>query len=140
VDCIFCRIARAEAEASIVFEGDLVLAFLDVRAFHPGHALVIPRRHVTDIYALDETALAGALLGAVALVARAVRDALAPDGVNVWQSTGSAAGQEVPHLHLHVMPRYEGDGLLRIYPARPEYPDRVELDAVAARLRAAMPS
>jgi histidine triad (HIT) family protein len=82
--------------------------------------------------------LSGELLSAVATVARAVRDAMTPGGVNIWQSTGEAAGQEVPHLHLHVLPRHVGDNLLRVYPSKPGYPPRGELDALAGRLREAI--
>jgi histidine triad (HIT) family protein len=137
-ECIFCRIAAGEAEASIVFESDAVVAFMDVRAFHPGHTLVVPRRHVPDIMALDDDALAGALLSIVARVARAVQATFAASGISVWQSNGPAAGQEVLHLHIHVVPRYENDGLLRVYPSKPDYPSRSELDAHALTLRAAI--
>jgi histidine triad (HIT) family protein len=134
--CIFCEIVAGEAASSVVLENDLVLAFLDLRQFHPGHTLVIPRVHVQDIYGLDDGVLGGALMAAVARVARRLRDVLKPEGLNVWQSTGVAAGQEVPHVHFHVLPRYVGDGLLQVYPSKPGYPPRTELDALAARLRA----
>jgi histidine triad (HIT) family protein len=64
-----------------------------------------------------------------------VRDAFGPDGINIWQSNGEAAGQEVFHLHLHVLPRRLNDGLLRFYPSRPGYPSRAELDDQAALIR-----
>lgn len=137
-DCIFCRIVAGDAESSIVYESDLVLAFLDLRQFHPGHTLVIPKRHMQDIYDLQDGAAAEALITAVAVVARSVRDVLNPDGLNVWQSTGAAAGQEVPHLHLHVLPRHADDGLLRVYPSKPGYPPRDQLDAIALRLKSAI--
>ena len=137
-DCIFCRIGRHESEASFVLEEQYVVAFLDVRAFHPGHTLVVPRQHLADIYALRDDTIALALMSAIARVSRAVRKAFAADGLNVWQSNGVAAGQEVPHVHFHVMPRFDGDGLLRVYPSRTQHPDRAELDANAARLRDAL--
>ena len=71
-------------------------------------------------------------------MSRAVRDAFAPDGINVWQSNGAAAGQEVFHLHFHVMPRRIGDGLLRVYQGIVEHVRREELDRQAAAIRAAM--
>lgn len=137
-ECIFCRIAARDAEASVVFESDAVLAFMDVRAFHPGHTLVIPRRHIADIRALGHHELAGELLLTVARVSRAVQASFAAGGISVWQSNGAAAGQEVPHLHLHVVPRYEGDRLLRVYPSRPDYPERSALDEHAQRIRDAL--
>jgi histidine triad (HIT) family protein len=137
-DCIFCRIAAHDAEASVVFDDAQVMAFMDVRAFHPGHTLVIPKRHVDDITGLDDQTLAGALMLAVASVARGVQRAFATEGITVWQSNGAAAGQEVFHVHFHVMPRYAGDGLLRVYPSRPDYPDRSGLDEHAQRIRQSM--
>lgn len=121
-----------------MLDSERVVAFMDLRAFHPGHTLIIPRAHIPDILALDDAALAGELTAAVADVARAVQRAFAAEGISVWQSNGAAAGQEVPHLHFHVVPRYGGDGLLKVYPSRPDYPTRADLDAYAARLREAM--
>ncbi len=74
----------------------------------------------------------------VVLVTGAVRRGFAPDGINIWQSNGVAAGQEVFHVHLHVFPRRAGDDHLRIYPQAPPTPARAELDRLAARLRAAL--
>ena len=135
-DCIFCRIVAGEAEASIAYEDDATMAFMDVGQFHPGHTLVVPKRHIPDILALDE-ATGSALMAAIARVARAVRAAFAPDGINVWQSSGAAAGQEVFHLHFHVLPRWAGDGLLQFRPPR-KRPARAELDGQAAKIRGAL--
>jgi histidine triad (HIT) family protein len=136
--CIFCRIAAGNAEASIVLDGEHIVAFMDVRAFSPGHTLIIPRRHVPDVLALDDPAVAQALMLGVASVARAVQAAFASDGLSVWQSNGKAAGQEVFHLHIHVVPRFEGDGLLKVYPSRPDQPSRNDLEEHARFIRAAM--
>jgi histidine triad (HIT) family protein len=105
--------------------------------FHPGHVLVIPRRHVPDVRAVDD-ALAAALMAAVARAERAVDRAFPGDGLSVWHSAGPGAHQEVPHLHVHVHPRRLGDGMLRGYPAAPALPGRATLDAWAARLREAL--
>jgi histidine triad (HIT) family protein len=137
-DCIFCRIASRAAEASIVLDEPHVVAFMDVRAFHPGHTLIIPRAHVPDLLALDDVKAAQSLMLAAARVARAAKAVFAADGISVWQSNGAASGQEVFHLHLHVVPRYEGDGLLKVYPSRAEQPPRPELDAHASRIRDAL--
>lgn len=136
-DCIFCQIAAGEAEASIAYEDDTTVAFLDLRQVSGGHTLVIPRRHIADIYDLDDVTGA-ALIAAVSRVARAVNTAFAPDGINVWQSNGEAAGQEVFHLHFHVVPRDAGDGLLRVYPSSPNHPSRADLDAQAEKIRAVL--
>lgn len=135
--CIFCEIVRGEAEASVAYEDEATLAFMDLRQFHPGHTLVVPKRHIVDIYELDD-ATGTALMSSVARVARGVRAALEPEGLNVWQSNGAAGGQEVFHLHFHVLPRWSGDGLLRIYPRRPDYPTRATLDETAGMIRAAL--
>ena len=71
-------------------------------------------------------------------IACAVREVFAPDGLNLWQSNGAAGGQEVPHVHVHVMPRWAGDGLLRIYPGHVGWADRDALDRQAARIRRAI--
>ena len=110
------------------------MAFMDLRQENPGHVLVIPRTHIADILELDDRTGA-ALMGGTTRVARAMERAFAPDGINVWQSTGEAAGQEVFHLHLHVMPRRFGDRLFRPYPELPPPTPRNTLEALAAEVR-----
>ena len=132
--CVFCRIA-ADPRASIrVWEDAGVLAFMDQRQANPGHVLVIPKEHCPDIYSLPAGGEA-ALMGAMARVARAVRDAFEPHGMNIWQSNGAAAGQEIFHLHFHIHPRWEGDGLGGVYKVKPPTPPEDELEAMARRIR-----
>ena len=133
-ECIFCSIVQGSAEASIVYEDAHAMAVVDVRQFHPGHVLVIPRRHTPDIRALDPNDT-GSLMVALAIVARAVDAAFRPDGLSVWHSVGQAAGQEIPHLHFHVHPRAFGDDLLRVYPSPPDEPSRGVLEDVASQIR-----
>lgn len=136
--CLFCRIVAREAETSIVCEDDATLGFMDLRQFSAGHTLVVPKAHIPDIFALDE-ATGGALMATVTRVARAVRAAFSAEGISVWQSNGAGAGQEVPHLHVHVVPRTTGDGMLRVYPRRlANGPARIALDEQAAAIRAAL--
>ncbi len=135
-DCIFCRIVAGEAEASVADEDEVTMAFMDLRQFHPGHTLIVPKQHIADIFALDD-ATGAALMTTVARVSRAVRKTFRPDGINVWQSNG-APWQEVFHIHFHVLPRWKGDGLLRFTPPSRNRPDRAELDEQAKRIRAAM--
>jgi len=135
--CAFCDIVTGRQRTSLVFQDADTLAFLDLRQFHPGHTLVIPREHVRDIRAVDDkTALA--LVATVAYVARAVATVFPADGLSVWHSAGEGAGQEVPYLHFHVHPRRIGDDVLRVYPAAPPLPPRKDLDAWASRLRQAL--
>jgi histidine triad (HIT) family protein len=136
--CVFCSIAEGRHPASLVFQDAESLAFLDLRQFHPGHVLVIPRRHVPDIREID-TATAQAVAATVVRVARAVASVFPSDGLSVWHSAGEGTDQEVPHLHFHVHPRHTGDDLLRVYPARPSSPTRDVLDEWASRLQRALP-
>lgn len=135
--CAFCDIVAGLRPTSLVFEDAETLAFVDLRQFHPGHTLVIPRRHVRDIRAADAST-AQAVMATVVRVARAVAAVFPGDGLSVWHSAGEGAGQEVPHLHFHVHPRRVGDGLLHVYPGAPPAPGRSGLDALAARLRHAL--
>jgi histidine triad (HIT) family protein len=135
--CIFCDIVSGARQASVVYEDDATLAFMDLRQPLPGHVLVIPRQHVELIYELDDES-AARLFQTVVRVARAVRASLRPTGMNVSQSNGPAAGQEVPHLHMHLWPREMGDGLLRFYTERPGNSGRDSLDDLAARIRAGL--
>ena len=133
--CVFCEIAQGVAPASIVCEDHLVMAIVDLRQFHPGHTIVIPRQHFHDVRELDDTTGA-ALMAMVSRVTRAVSSAFPNLGLSLWHSIGEAAFQEVPHLHIHVHPRLVGDDMLRIYPERLSNTDRSALDSHAAALRA----
>lgn len=133
--CVFCGIVSGTQRASIVFEDPLTLAFMDLRQFHAGHALVIPRLHLHDIRGLDPE-MGAALMTSVARITRAVAAAFPNQGLSVWHSIGEAADQEVPHLHFHVHPRLPHDGLLRIYPSAPALPDEHVRDQYAVKLRA----
>jgi diadenosine tetraphosphate (Ap4A) HIT family hydrolase len=133
-DCVFCEIVAGRALASVVHEDALSMAFLDTRPVTPGHLLVVPKRHASDLAALD--AEVGAHLFRVALgTARALRAAeLRCEGINLFLADDEAAGQEVFHVHLHVFPRFAGDGF-RIEANGSSTPSRAELDATAASIR-----
>jgi histidine triad (HIT) family protein len=134
-DCDFCAIARGDAPAEVVCEGEHWVAFFPHRPATPGHTLVIPREHLEDLWAASPS-VAGELMQAAIEVGRAIQEALRPDGLNLISSAGAAAEQTVPHLHLHVVPRWEDDAFGRIWPPQTEMPDEVKRDA-AARIRAA---
>ena len=133
-DCVFCDIASTSAPASIVCEDADAVAFLDLRQFHPGHVLVIPRSHVPDVRDLD-TATGTAVMGMLSRVTRAVGRAFPNEGLSIWSSIGEAAFQEVPHLHFHVHPRLRGDGVLKVYPRPPALPGRQVLADYAGHIR-----
>ena len=132
--CVFCGIVRGTQPASVVWEDDFTMAFMDLRQFHAGHTLVIPRDHLRDVRELDRST-AAALMAAVTRITRAVSAAFPNQGLSVWHSIGEAAHQEVPHLHFHVHPRMRDDQLLRIYPSAPALPDKPTRDAYAETLR-----
>lgn len=134
-DCIFCRIVAGEIPAARVYEDEATIAFMDLGAVNPGHVLVATRAHVENVFGLDD-AQAAAVMRAVARVSRAIRDAFAPAGVNLFQANGRAAGQTVFHFHVHVLPREAGDGMRLDWPVK--NPPRTELDANAERLRAVL--
>ena len=134
-DCVFCKIIDGQLEASIVYENEAVVAIMDRHQANPGHVLVIPKQHVQDIYALSRETGA-AIMHCVIIVARAVKQAFDMEGLNVWQSNGVSAGQEIPHVHFHIHPRKDSDGLLRVYPSKPYRPAYKELDAYAQKIRA----
>jgi histidine triad (HIT) family protein len=107
--CVFCAIARGQAEASVVFEDEWVIAFMDLQPVTPGHLLVIPKPHAEGLQDLPEDI--GMRVWAVAhRRGRALRlSGLQCEGVNLFLADGEAAFQEVFHLHLHVFPRFNGD-------------------------------
>ena len=107
-DCIFCKIVRGEIPSSKIHEDDDVMVFLDIMPMMKGHALVIPKTHMSNIFEAPDESLAK-LIAAIKKTCRAVKEAVNADGVNVIQSNGKAAAQIVEHLHFHIVPRKEGD-------------------------------
>jgi histidine triad (HIT) family protein len=136
--CIFCAISAGQAPASILYQDDDIMAFMDIQPVNPGHLLVIPRRHATDLAELDEQIGARCFTVAQRLAASLRQSGVRCEGINLFLADGVAAGQEVFHVHLHVIPRFAGDGfhLVINYPASP---DRAGLDDLAARIRQAVP-
>lgn len=138
-DCIFCKIVRREAPASIVREDESTLAFMDIQPMNQGHVLLIPKVHAAYIEDLPNGAT-GPILEAAREVSRALRTSgIRCEAVSLYLANGREAGQEVFHTHMHVIPRWRGDGLgLRVRPDRGRVADRKELDTLAAKIRAAM--
>ena len=109
-DCVFCKIVAGEIPSFKLFEDEATLAFMDINPASEGHALVIPKEHTPDLYAVSDEALARTVVTAKR-VAEALARTLNPDGLNIVQCNGAAAAQSVMHFHLHVLPRVTGDGL-----------------------------
>ena len=110
------------------------MAFMNIRQGNPGHVLVIPKLHVETIDALDLD-LAAQLFQTVVVVAKALRTTFRFDGLNIWQSNGEVAGQEIPHVHIHLLPRQTNDDLLQFYKQMPSAQARQHLDELAQRIR-----
>lgn len=132
--CVFCEIAADRAPASVVHRDDSVIAFLDIQPINAGHLLVVPRPHAASLADLDQ-ALGQRMFAVAQRLAGALRASGLPcDGVNLFLADGESAGQEVGHVHLHVLPRVAGDGF-RLQVSWISQ-GRAELDATAALLRA----
>ena len=108
--CIFCKIVRKQAPASVIYEDETVMAFLDIRPLNLGHTLVIPKAHYVDIFDLPENQLSQ-VHKVAKQVSFAVKRATNADGISIIQQSGKAAGQDIFHLHVHVVPRFEGQKL-----------------------------
>ena len=131
--CVFCEIVARRAPASLVYRDEVCCAFMDTQPINPGHVLIIPNVHVASIEDLDEK-IGGYLFAVAQRIARALRHSgVRCEGVNLFLADGQAAGQEVFHVHLHVFPRFAGDGFgLRPGPNYAKLPPRRELDEIAA--------
>jgi histidine triad (HIT) family protein len=132
-DCVFCKIVAKQIPATVVHEDKDTLAFMDIGQVNPGHVLVALKQHAENIFALDE-AQAAAVFRSAAKVARAIRAAFQPGGLSVYQANGKAAGQTVFHLHIHLVPRHEGDGMELTWPVK--NPPRERLADYADKIRA----
>ena len=110
MDCIFCKIRDGEIPSYKVYEDDEVLAFLDITQGTKGHTLLIPKTHVKNVYELDET-LASTLFARVPKIARAIKEAFNPIGINIVNNNDQPL-QSVFHYHIHLIPRYENDGMV----------------------------
>jgi histidine triad (HIT) family protein len=116
-DCIFCKIVAGQIPCTKVYEDATVLAFMDINPISPGHTLVIPKKHYEAIGEMSAEE-AAALFRPVPSLAAAVKGALGAEALNVLQNNGRAAGQAVAHLHVHLIPRWTGDGLGFHWPAK----------------------
>jgi histidine triad (HIT) family protein len=134
-DCIFCAIASGEADRSVVHEDDELLIIMDIQPVNPGHALVLPKLHATRLAELSDAAAARLFVAALRTAA-ALRDSpVRCEGVNLFVADGEVAGQDVDHVHVHVLPRFDGDPFRIDREGGWEERPRVELDEVAHALR-----
>jgi len=110
MDCIFCKIVAGEIPAVTVLDEESVVAFMDINPSSKGHLLVVPKNHAENIFEISESDLA-ALIIAVKRCAKAAKEALKAEGITILQLNGKASDQIVPHLHIHIIPRWKNDGL-----------------------------
>ena len=133
---MFCEILRGDSPATFVHQDDTVVAFMDIQPISNGHMLVVPREHAVLMSDLNETTAMRAFRVARQL-ASIVRQTLGAGGVNLFVADGEIAFQDVPHFHVHVIPRYPKDGFSLTFP--PDYnkpTSRAELEAIATAIRA----
>lgn len=139
-DCPFCRIAAGQLPSSVVLRDARTLAFMDINQPTRGHVLIIPLAHSADIHDIPGED-AAAVMETARHVAGAVKRAVCADGIQLWQSNGRAAMQDVFHFHLHVFARFEDDDIKRLgMRAAAKFPPRAELDALARDIRDALPA
>ncbi len=137
--CIFCEIIGNRIAASVVSKDEKVTVLMDIQPINPGHLLIIPNEHTAHLTELDEEV--GAHLFRTGMqVGKALRKSgVRCEGVNLLLADGEAAGQEVFHVHLHVFPRFKGDGFgFRFGPEYNSKPSRASLDAVAEKIKASL--
>ena len=131
-DCLFCKIAAKEIPSTPVYEDDDVYAFLDIKPVNPGHVLVVPKKHFAGF--LDaEPATISLWMQATQKIAHAMKAGLGLDGFNLEENDGAVAGQVIPHLHIHIVPRRADDGL-RHWPGQ-AYASAEDAYAVAEKIR-----
>ncbi len=136
MDCIICQLVNEEIEVTKVYEDDLVLAVMDIQPINPGHLFISPKKHVEFISELDEELGTHIFKIAMKLADALRKSGLKCEGVNIYLSDGDVAGQEIPHVHLHVIPRIRGDGFgLRFDESYFQLPKREELDQAAILIK-----
>lgn len=110
IDCIFCKIIEGKIPCAKIYENDKVIAFLDIAPVNKGHALIMPKQHFERLESLPDDVLCE-IAKAIKKISKAILKAVESNSFNLGVNDGKNAGQLVPHFHLHIMPRFEGDGL-----------------------------
>ena len=121
-DCIFCRIVLKQTPSNIVYEDDVVMAFLDVDPVSEGHTLIIPKSHADDIFDIDENTLAQVVKLSKRISIK-ILSVLECEGINIIQNNKEAAGQIIRHYHMHIIPRWKNDGFRSLYAESPPEKD-----------------
>jgi histidine triad (HIT) family protein len=134
--CVFCNILAGREPASFVYRDDFCAAFMDIQPINPGHLLVIPNQHADSLAELDEETGAQIFRVGQRFAAALRKSGIHCQGINLYLADGAAAGQDVFHVHLHVIPRFQGDGFhIHFSPSYYRLPERSELDDIAGNIR-----
>jgi histidine triad (HIT) family protein len=135
-DCAFCKIVNGGIPSSEVYSDDMIMAFMDIKPVNPGHVLIIPKMHARNLQELDPN-VGAHMFKLVIQVAEAIKKSgVKCEGVNVYLADGEVAGQVVPHVHIHVIPRFTGDGFsLRFGPSYGSQPERSELKELSEKIK-----
>jgi len=137
--CIFCKIVEAEIPAKVVYEDEYVLGFLDIKPINLGHTLIIPKNHYESLSDIPQETLEK-VMSAGKKIADALKgnSSIKCEGVNLFLADGRVAGQEVFHLHLHIIPRFEGDNFGLKFPPHYGKISAEEIDAVYKKIRSSL--
>lgn len=133
--CIFCEIANGRIPSATVYEDEDFRAILDIAPAHKGHVILLPKTHAANLFEIDDV-IAARALPVAKKIAVALKEVTGCAGINILQNNGEAAGQSVFHLHIHIIPRFEGDGILPVWP-QGSYAEG-EAAELAAKISAAM--
>jgi len=131
-NCIFCKIIKGEISSHKVYEDRHTLAFLDIMPTNPGHTLVVPKKHFSSLEEVDEETLCQ-MIKTVKKVGKALKSGLEAEGYNVMENNDAVAGQIIPHLHFHIIPRKKGDGLALW--AQKKYTDGEEAEKISEKIK-----
>lgn len=134
-ECVFCRIIRGEIPSHKIYEDEKTLAFLDIHPSTPGHTLIIPKAHISRVEDLHEED-AKALFNTLRSIVGRIQDAIDAPASTIGINNGRESGQEVPHVHIHVIPRFREDqgGIIQGI-ARSQQPDKEKLPSIAEKIR-----
>lgn len=131
-DCVFCKIIKGEIPATTIYEDDDFKAFLDISPASKGHTVIIPKKHIADIFEMDDST-SQKIFKVVTKISKAMKEELNFDGLNILQNNGQAAGQTVFHFHIHLIPRYENDDIRLGW--KPEKVDFSEITKIAENIK-----
>ncbi len=131
-DCLFCKIIAGEIPNTKVYEDENTYAFMDITPVIPGHVLMVPKEHSRNIFDASDEVLSK-IAPVLKKISRAVKDATGSDGINVHENNEPASGQVVFHLHFHIIPRFENDGL-KMWHGR-EYSSPAEMSELAEKIK-----